>query len=472
MTDAREFSAQRAAHIADGSTVFPLPLVPFERYMVLDDRSGYPMSFVAIVELRGDPDRTAMEAAVLDAVARHPLLTARLRRAGMKHAWVSGNGEPLTTKWCTAPREADAYLDEPIDLKRSAGVRLAITVQADTTVMRFLFHHALCDGMGAFRFIGDVLACYGRRTAAAHERPTLLPVDIEALRQRGEFDIRLPAPVTRWQVIRSLIRESWKVLARRPRPLRASGPKRRAAAPSVTRIPVISLPAATEHGYRAAATSLRVTVNDLLLRDMFLTVRQWNESRGRQPARDWLRITVPTNLRYRHESRLPAANVLGYALLSRRAGDCDESSAFLLGLASDMDVTRKWGLGSLFVQAIGIVDRIPGLCWFWTRASGCFSTVVFSNVGNPVRRFRARFPLEAGKARAGNLILERIYGAPPIRPGTRAALAVVSYADALTIALRYDTRWLTPEDAAGLLGMFRRQLERTAAGHVAAPARD
>ena len=63
---------------ASSTGLFSLPLIPFERYMLVDDRPGYPMSFVFVVELAGTPDRTALEAAFQAALARHPLLSARL----------------------------------------------------------------------------------------------------------------------------------------------------------------------------------------------------------------------------------------------------------------------------------------------------------------------------------------------------------------------------------------------------------
>jgi hypothetical protein len=57
-----------------------------------------------------------------------------------------------------------------------------------------------------------------------------------------------------------------------------------------------------------------------------------------------------------------------------------------------------------------------------------------------------------------------MFGAPPVRPGTRAALALFSYADKLAIALHPDRRWFSADDARELLAMYRRRLEQSAEG--------
>ena len=48
------------------------------------------------------------------------------------------------------------------------------------------------------------------------------------------------------------------------------------------------------------------------------------------------------SLRYKYALRMPAANVLGYALVSRRIRASDESQELLKGLAADMLATHQW----------------------------------------------------------------------------------------------------------------------------------
>ncbi|MFO7904406.1 MAG: hypothetical protein R6U98_17210 [Pirellulaceae bacterium] len=440
---------------------FPLPLVPFERYMLADDRPGYPMTFVVQVELEGTPDREAMDAAFTDALGRHPLLTARLKRRGLKRQWVSTNDDLPRLQWRMPPAEPTICFGTPIDLAVAPAVAGEILVGEGTARLLLLFHHAACDGIGAMRFIGDLLAYYGRRAAAGGKEPTLLPVDAANLPYRGLFDVSVPEPISRWDVIRGTLREGWKVLSRRPLPIhcgRRPGKSRRS---SRSRLLTITLPEEFYHRYSFQASAGGVPVNDLLLRDMFLAIQQWNAQQAPGKARGWLRVNMPTSLRGKRGGRMPAANVLGYALVTHHGDECDDPARLLTELAAETDAIRKWSLGALFIEAIRTVDRVPGLLRVASRLSRRFSTVVLSNLGDPVRRFRARLPRCGKELQAGNLTLKSISGAPPIRPGTRAALALFSYGDRLTIGLNVDPRWLDEAAAREFLDVYKQQLQRS-----------
>ena len=66
----------------------PIGLTPFERYMAVDERAGWPMTFFMEVDLVGDLDREAFDEALRAAVAEQPLLSARLERTLLGgHRW-------------------------------------------------------------------------------------------------------------------------------------------------------------------------------------------------------------------------------------------------------------------------------------------------------------------------------------------------------------------------------------------------
>ncbi|MDD4269095.1 MAG: hypothetical protein PHO07_06265 [Pirellulales bacterium] len=463
-TDAESAPLRAAAHrhgLPDrggDAPLFPLPLVPFERYMVADDRRGYPMTFPVRVELEGQLCRDALEAALADAIARHPLLNARLRRRRFRRHWVAG-ADPVRLHWETTGAATACLPGQPLDLASEPGVRIACRVEDHRVTLSLLFHHAACDGIGALRFIGDVLAFYGRRTSAEDIAPNLLPIEPANLLDRGRFDIRLPAVVSARDVLLSTLREGWKVLARRPQVLIS-----RCRLGNVAASPLYTagLDAQTYGRFCRRANDAGVTVNDLLLRDMFLTVRAWNDSRSRRRVRGWLRITMPTSLRGRRAARMPATNSLGYAFVTRRTDECDRPGELLTGLGVETKLIRDWGLGALFVEALRKARLIPGLTALGARFSRRFSTVVLSNLGDPIRRFRARFPCNGDRLQAGNLRLQRIYGAPPVRPGTRAAIALFSYGNELTLAMIVDPRWFSPEDAAAFLHQYQSRLNQSA----------
>lgn len=48
------------------SSVLPLPLVPFEEYLLLDDRPGYRMTFLVDQSFDGEIDRDAFDIGVTE----------------------------------------------------------------------------------------------------------------------------------------------------------------------------------------------------------------------------------------------------------------------------------------------------------------------------------------------------------------------------------------------------------------------
>jgi hypothetical protein len=442
--------------------VFPLKLVPFERYMLADDRPAYPMTYVVSVQLNGEPNREAMDAAFADALKRHPLLTARLTRRGFSRRWISANDPSPVLLWSKALPGAEIRQGKQVDLGASVALSGEMRVASGRTELLLSFHHAACDGIGALQLVGDILAYYGLRTASPALRPRLLPVNAANLQGRGVFDVRVPGPVSRWEVIKSTVREGWKVVSRRPLSV---GPCRRERVSQPTPGPALmttTLPESLYLQYIAQASTLGVSVNDLLLRDMFIVVDAWNRQQNDEKCRGWLRVNMPTSLRGRRDARMPAANILGYALVTHHTDECRDPARLLSEIAAETAAIRTWSMGALFVEALRIADRVPGLLYLGSRISRRFSTAVLSNVGDPVRRFRARFPRTGKEIQVGDLTLKSVSGAPPVRPGTRVALGLNSYADRLVIGMNRDPRCLDESAGRRFLHAYRSQLQQTA----------
>ena len=149
-------------------------------------------------------------------------------------------------------------------------------------------------------------------------------------------------------------------------------------------------------------------------------------------------------------------------MLTRREDDCRDPQALLAGIARDTKAIIDWKMGAMFVDGLRTVGRVPGALWLGTRVSRRMSTTVLSNLGDPTRRFRAVFPREHGFIRAGNLLITPFVGAPPVRPGTRASLALLRYAGQLAMGICVDPRWFDADYARALLTTYRCQLEQSA----------
>ena len=467
--DPAEAKQRQSATIAPArfdNQVLPLSLTPFERYMAVDDRPGYPMTFAAALELCGSVSHGALEQAVANLRTRHPLLGARLHGSGRKSFWRPVDEGFPQVEWCDTPPAPRAFDQQRIDLSRVAPLRVEAYCQGDRTRLLFSFHHAMCDGKGAAQIIGDVLADYGIATATVVDRPRMLPIEVELLSQRGKLQIPLPEPISRWQAVRGILAEMWKLLSRRPSPLRTKTSSDAVDDANQGMI-AASLKRDVCHRYSRQAASRKVTVNDLLIRDLFCTIRSWHKSVGSSKLRRWLRITIPTSLRSRRDLKMPATNILGYAMLSRREGECDTSAPFLDGISCDVRAVRKWGLGALFLEAVRVVDLIPGGLYVASRLSRSFSTIVLSNLGDPTRRFRAVFPRDDHQRLvAGNLALESITMAPPVRPGTRIAIAITTYRGAINCGAQYDHSRMATDEAKKFLNLYIRRVARSSQGGV------
>ena len=423
---------------AELSTLFPLPLTVFERYMLLDDRPEYPMTFPMEFEFQGEVERGALEAALDEALARHPLLSARMEEGGRGGpCFVAGPEDRPRLAWETAGGPLPFPAGEPIDLTREAGSRFWLRQGDGCATLNTQFHHACCDGMGAFRFLGDLFAGYGQRTAGEGPRPEMAPWDLEALRTRDQFAFAPPEPVGLPRILWSTVVETTKWALRRPRPLAVPAASNGALAEPrpYPDLAVHQFDEPQSRALRQQASQCGATVNDLLLRDLFLTMAEWNQEHGAGRKEGWLAINMPQNLRQRSDERMPAANKMGYVFLTRHTRQLDDADTLLQGIRTETELVKQWSAGLFFISGLQWSLKVPGLCRRLMAGNGCFATTVLSNLGDFGRRVPGRFPREGARLLIGNLRLDACRLAPPPRPLTHATLAVFTYANRLNLNL-------------------------------------
>lgn len=449
---------------ANGS-VFPLPLVPFERYMLADDRPAYPMAFPIQLEFTGVFDRGQLEAAAVESVARHPLLGSLVHRgwAG-RPFWQVARDQAPAIDWGERGEPLRFASGEAVDLKREVGLRLWVRQGGGRATLTAQFHHACCDGLGALRFLGDVLAGYANRVASAGPTAEPEPVEAGALRDRADFQSDVPLPVGPARALWTTVREGGRWALRRVTPLAAEPEAARRAGPEpdYPGIEAESLDAAEHDALRSVASRRGVTVNDLLLRDLFLTLGQWNAERGSGRPGDWLQVNMPVNLRQRLRDSLPAANKMSYTFLARRPAQLADPDALLEGIRAETAAIKQWGLGVLFQAGLRWAGHVPGLMPLVAARTGCCATAVLTNLGELSRRLGARFPRQDGRLVAGDVVLDDCRLVAPLRPLTRAAFAVASYRGRLILNARCDPRCFTPAAARELLGRFADRVRATA----------
>lgn len=431
----------------------PLKLAAFERYAL--GEFANPLTYTIRLCCRGRLEEAAFRNAVAQALARQPLLRACATRESGQ--WFPA---PDPQPWLQVLRAGEPFRypsTEQIDLAHEAGLRIWVQTGQPTddgahdsggddgVELRFQFHHACCDGVGAYGFIAEILARYDRlmRPGSQVEPP---PLDEALLLERERFGLSW------WRLLRRLPLEILGILVGlggslfiRPA-VAASSPAPPCDAETWrthVRMPAITFGTAALAHWRETARAARATLNDLLLCEIFHVLQEWNVQHG-APSKP-IRVTLPMNLRVAGQERMPAANVVGMTFIDRNARRFRRPGALLKSIGWEMRLQKagRFPLTSVrfcqFPWCLRIVTR-PG------RPAG---TAVLSNMG----RVFADSPLvqSDGKLRSGELTVERVESAPPVMPQIDLSFSALSYAGGLSLILNYDRRRFAPADADALL---------------------
>ncbi|MCX6899338.1 MAG: hypothetical protein NT105_11600 [Verrucomicrobia bacterium] len=447
--------------------LFPLKLNVFERYMWADDRPTSPMSFFVRVLFSGRFDRAAFLAALEVALQRHPLLHARvIGRRNRDLTWISS---PNLLPWLDQADEGVPMLFPSsfrIDLRKENGLRIWVRHGNDRGEVRFQFHHACCDGVAANQFIADVLCAYDwKQRGAADSSLAFQPLDTEGLRRRHRL-----APRQRNWLLHGLV-AVWGALIRLPlffltRPTQLYAPEAHrgfGAEIHDTIVPELltwRFSKAQLGSLLATAKQNSATLNDLMIRDLFLAMRAWN-CRHNGERRQFLRILVPFNLRGPEHNRLSATNVMGIINIDRRFSPASHSNPLSLmdSIRSETRLLKRSRLPATFMNAMAVSEKVMGSLDRVFRTERCLTTAVLSNLG----RIFGNTPLRRhdGKLLAGDLVVEAIDTAPPVRTGSGISCTLYTYADHLSLTMLYDRRGFSSVIAKQLLNHIVTQIEQT-----------
>jgi hypothetical protein len=457
--------------------VLPLPLTPFEDYMLADDRPQWPMTFFLRLDLRGQYVPSVLEAALQAALARHPLLASLLEgdgRGGLK--WIADTGIPPRASCSEAIDELDFPGGRQIDLRREIGLRLWVrTTAPDTWILWLQFHHACCDGLGAVQFVSDMLAAY-RQQIAGLAPPVRPALDPSRLRGRGSFGLTTVQRLLRIpQELLGLL-GAIEFFSHRPPSLTSPAAEQVLPAENVVaknaqvaaHVPAESPAAAgfpcwIAHRFsqdetqrlRGAARTHGVTLNDLLLANLFSALDDWFAAHRTEARQQFLRVMVPMNLRSPADKQTSAANIVSLVNLDRRPARYASRRRLLKSLSLEMAIIKRCRLGITMHHLARMARRFGKFGWL-VRDDRCLSTCVLSNLGEPTAL--AEFATGDGSSNANCLELVSVDFLPPIRPWTAAAFGVLTFRGRLTITMHFDSAMPRGSERE-LLDKFVRNLE-------------
>ncbi|MFM7291517.1 MAG: hypothetical protein ACKO6B_09820 [Planctomycetia bacterium] len=438
-------------------------LTPFEQLMLIDGRPGHPMCFFLENRVSGPLHEDRLRQAVETAARRHPLLCSRVDRGGGHPVWLPPDVVP-TVIWNPEAIGSDPW--RAFDLGRESGVRIVVLSGGDQRHrVVFQIHHSACDGVAGCEFMGDMWAVYAgmEPRAFSKPRPPRQPPSPETAAEQPHTDGG-----------RQALREAWTFARFWPTPLSrvsAGDAPRDASATKAPRCDPRSPPYEwidfdhdTTERLRTAASAGGVSLNDSILAAAMRAAVAWN-TRGRRRA-GHVRVTMPVNLRPPGR-REPACNDLGYAFLDRTAAECGDVRTLETSIATATHWILDHGAAAFFLEALAVLARRPWLLRLVSRMPVCISTVVVSNIGDPSRRMRSGVPRIDGRDAPADLVIEGCIGVPPLRPRTRAAIGVTTYAGGLSLCCLCSAHPDAHEGGRQFLDLVRQELEAMATNGAA-----
>ncbi len=446
-------------------SIFPMPLAPFEHYMLADDCPDYPMSFFIQMKFQGRFDRPQFNAALKTALTLHPLLNSWIRGSAKdstsRITWIEADSPPPTIDWNDADIPIRFAAGRWMDLKSETGIRLWLRETETTTTLMLQIHHCCCDGIGAGSFIETLLRAYhllhtSASTSAAEEQ-----FDARLLRDRD------PSCST-WKRI---LKTAWHALFRfsqyckkAPFPLATPHalPLDDSGTDQFPRFYTCTFDEADTKQIQMTAKRLGVSLNVLLLRDLFLILDQWNRRYSPDHRSRTIRIFIPINLRRPMHRRMPASNMVSLLLLNREANQLADPIRLLGNLQMQIEQTLRLRKFLAFLPALKLLGMFPGRLKALMQRTQCRASAVMSNLGV----LGTRSPLLGLDRRlvSGGVILESVEVVLPLRPLTHAVFAALNYGGKLSLTLTYDRRWIDIAGGHELLESFVQQLKGSSAG--------
>jgi len=470
----------------------------------MSDRvTASPMEFVVRLDCVGKVDGEKFAEAISAELKRQPLLQANAV-VGQTHRnsyWRPASNCTPVIRWFEGdPDEGSGFPDDfvPINLESEIGFRLygwQFSVNGQSrVVMKFVYHHACCDGKGGIGFVEHVFHRYHALLESQSAPPSELAViDEEQIRSRNlpaldklsGFDRIWRALVVRpKRVAKMLISKPW-LFSEKGR-FSNDGDQNIFARPLRLCTTELSVGEAKQLGM--LAKKLSTTSNTILVRELFHVLSEcFNRDstlfsdqcmKPEEPVvghrnRD-VRILIPFSLRDQRTSQMPAANCVSMVYLEAGKklleADRRDDPALVSDLDKQMSFIRRWKLQYSWIESIDLYAKAwPVVRLFKFRRKKRFGsmapigTTVMTNLG---RAFSSSCLINsAGEMATKSLVVKSVHIAPPCNSTVVVNFSVNFYGNRLTLDINYLPALLTQGTAEGMLDSWRRRILDSLAGY-------
>lgn len=434
-----------------------LPLTPFEEYLLEENRPDFPCWIIVKFHFTGKFERSVLQMALDQTLARNPLLRSVVKRQGSRLFWQEKPDWKLPIEWLLGTLPSAWPKWRNLDLFQEPGFRLLLVEFETGTEMIFHVHHAIFDGKALRDVLYDLLNFYSIAKGHSVPIPEFKP-EIFTKRNRlgGTLIDRfkaLPSQIIGMRLTQRFLKKTITPLAHSPHvPLQSSLP------PEYPALVSRRLPEELFRKVRDEAMKLKVTVNDLFIRDLFFSLGEWWDLESKGAPEDWVRVVLPVDMRKPVDRFLSAANITSIVSIDRRMKSLGKREWLLTRAHEDMNWVKHRGLRFTFWTLLRICRMRTNGIRRYSERKGCQGTIIFANHCQLITRSPLRN--KQRKMEVPGAILEDMTMVSPIRPGTTAALVIGTYAGNLLADLHYDPRYHTEAQADRLLQIFIDQLNR------------
>ena len=465
-------------------------MTPFE-WTMTDRVAKAPMEFVVKLQCNGDVDREKFTQAILLEVKQHPLLQANAK-TGPSHR---------QSYWRTAPQSAPQvhWIEEefspepgfpedfvPIDLENEIGLRFygwtgkTNSANEHRIVMKFVFHHACCDGKGGLDFVQQTLIRYG---LLCEKNDPALESDREDV-QISDRNTR-PGQTLRFldRLYRSIVVRPKRVacfLFQRPRLLFSdNADSENLDSEQLYRSPPCQCSTTIDQETTKAigefAKSHDSTTNLVLARELFHTLKDHLSDRpvvediSKKNRR--FRLMIPFSLRADRHHAVQTANCVSIVYLEATKQwlnqDSEQNPVLLTQLGRQMDFIRRWQMQYSWIESIESYAKFWPLIKIFKRPKkqtdqqnqqkgSAIATSVMTNLGRAFKN--QRWADNGGTIKVGMLQVDSVHVAVPCTAMLNTNFSLNFYRDQLTLDIIYLPSLVAREDAQAILDSWARRI--------------
>lgn len=437
--------------------LFPLPLNSIERFHLYDYSDEFTNIGFGEFKFEGIVESEAAQQALMLTLARHPLWGCRIESIGGRLHWQPDFDRFRDIDWHQPFSGTPALppFDPLVDPTPGPVSRVA----ENRTSIAFTMQHAVCDGIGFVQFVSDWMKFYHNIVSGDVRYRRIRKLELEELVHRNRLGM----------LSRDYLEHLWKqplglfgatkFIFRRPAEIR----------PDVMQVPPWDyhrqpwifadwFEESVSDGIRNRAKSEQVMLNTMLVGELFRILDEICQSNPANRSK-WLRIILPMSIRTVADRRLPACNRTTVVQIDRSQRKFDDPQ-FYRGLDREIRIIREWHLGKLFLLAVRGMSAIPGQLQRAASNGKCRGTAVFANLSEPFGRLG--LPVEHGRVRIGNLVLDDFDLIGPIRHRMPVYFMFLKHQSRFRLILHADPRVLEESEAQEIFSGFYNRIANLA----------